>query len=459
MSKRTEFYRQRLTPIAALVIAAVLLIVGAAIAIFEDATYRTQQAEEAQVQANILAESVTAALIFNDDRTAQEYVTALEANPALEAAAVYDARGTKVASYVRRGAMPVPARAGAAPLHREDDSVEIAVPVRQGLTVVGTVYVRALTESAQRRTMRYVGILLLATMAALVLAVFGGSQVELARANRQLEARASDLAEANRRLYEEMEERGKAEEALRQSQKMEAVGQLSGGIAHDFNNLLTIMRGNLQLLEKRLAQGRTDVQRYIDGANEGFRRAAHLTQRILAFSRRQPLSPKPVNLSKLVDGMMELLRHSVGENIRIQTHLDATQWTLCDANQMENVIINLANNARDAMADGGVLLIETDDVSIDLPPSGVEGMASGEFVRLRISDTGMGMTDEVRRKAIDPFFTTKPQGQGTGLGLSMTFGYVRQSNGFLQIDTELGKGTTLTIYMPRYESRMRVASG
>jgi signal transduction histidine kinase len=459
MSMRTSFYRRRLTPIAALAIAAILLVAGAGIAIFEDNAYRTQQADQAQVQADILAQSVSAALIFNDDRTAQEYVTALAANPALEAAAVYDAHTAKVASYVRHGAVPVPAHARAAPLRYADNFVEIAVPVRQGLSVVGTVYVRAITESAQRRMMRYVGILLLATMAALVLAVFGASQVDLTRANRQLEARASDLAEANRRLYEEMEERGKAEEALRQSQKMEAVGQLSGGIAHDFNNLLTIMRGNLQLLEKRLAQGRTDVQRYIDGANEGFRRAAHLTQRILAFSRRQPLSPKPVNLSKLVDGMMELLRHSVGENVRIETHLDATQWTMCDANQMENVIINLANNARDAMPEGGVLRIGTDDVSIDSPLADVEGMPSGDFVRLRIGDTGMGMTDEVRRKAIDPFFTTKPQGQGTGLGLSMTFGYVRQSNGFLQIETVLGKGTTLSIYMPRYESRMRAANG
>jgi signal transduction histidine kinase len=459
MSARANLFRRRLTPVMALIIAGVVLVVGALVAVYEDNLYRSQQTEQAAVQAHILAESVAAALVFNDERTMQEYVNALEANPALEAAAVYDSHGAKVASYVRGGAQPVPAHAKPAPLHFTGSNVEIAVPVRQGLAVEGTVYLRAITESSQRRIARYVGILLLAIMAALVLAVFGFSQAELTRANRQLEARASDLAEANRRLYEEMEERGKAEEALRQSQKMEAVGQLSGGIAHDFNNLLTIMRGNLQLLEKRLAQGRTDVQRYIDGANEGFRRAAYLTQRILAFSRRQPLSPKPVNLSRLVEGMMELLRHSVGESVQIETRLNATQWFLCDANQMENVIINLANNARDAMPEGGRLLIETEDVSIDSPLADVEGMATGEFVQLRISDTGAGMTDEVRRKAIDPFFTTKPQGQGTGLGLSMTFGYIRQSNGYMKIDTELGRGTTLLIYMPRYESSMRAAAG
>ncbi|MGD0144866.1 MAG: ATP-binding protein, partial [Rhizomicrobium sp.] len=239
----------------------------------------------------------------------------------------------------------------------------------------------------------------------------------------------------------------------------EAIGQLSGGIAHDFNNLLTIMRGNLQLLEKRLAQGRTDVQRYLDGANEGFRRAANLTQRILAFSRRQPLSPRPVNLSDLVSGMTELLRHSVGERVEIATRLEAKWWTLCDANQMENVIINLAINARDAMPDGGRLFIETDDMHADAPLAGVEGMLGGEYVRLRVSDTGEGMTEDVRQKAIDPFFTTKPQGQGTGLGLSMTFGYIRQSNGYMKIDSELGNGTSLTIFMPQYEAANAKAQG
>jgi signal transduction histidine kinase len=459
MSAMAIVDRRKATPFAALAVAVILLVAGVGVAIYEDNLYRSQQIEQAAVQAQILAASVTAALVFNDDRAAQEYVNALEANPALEAAAVYGTRGALVASYVRRGALPVPRAVTPGPPHFVDNSVEIAVPVMQGSTVLGTVYLRAISESTQRRMARYGGILLLATMAALVLAVFAGAQQALARANRQLEGRASDLADANRRLYAEMEERAKAEEALRQSQKMEAVGQLSGGIAHDFNNLLTIMRGNLQLLEKRLAQGRTDVQRYLDGANEGFRRAAYLTQRILAFSRRQPLSPQPVNLSSLVGGMMELLRHSVGERVEIDTQLNASWWTLCDANQMENVLINLAINARDAMPNGGRLRVETDDVRADAPLADVEGMSGGEYVRLSVSDTGAGMTEEVRQKAIDPFFTTKPQGQGTGLGLSMTFGYIRQSNGFMKIDSTLGRGTTLTIFMPRYDAPPAATQG
>ena len=459
MSAAAKMDRRKITPFAALAMAAILLVAGVAVAIYEDNLYRSQQIDQAAVQARILAASVSAALVFDDDRAAQEYVNALEANPALEAAAVYGAKGTLVASYVRHGALPVPKFVKPGPLLFVGNTVAIAVPVTQGLGDVGTVYLRAITESSQRRLARYGGILLLATMAALVLAVFAGSQRDLARANRQLESRAIDLADANQQLYDEMEERAKAEAALRHSQKMEAIGHLSGGIAHDFNNLLTVMRGNLQLLEKRLAQGRTDVQRYLDGANEGFRRAAYLTQRILAFSRRQPLSPRPVNLSDLASGMTDLLRHSVGERVEIDTRLRAKWWTLCDANQMENVIINLAINARDAMPDGGQLFIETDDVHADAPLEGVEGMCGGEYVRLRVSDTGAGMTDDVRQKAIDPFFTTKPPGQGTGLGLSMTFGYIRQSNGFMKIDSELGKGTALTIFMPRYEAANTTSHG
>jgi signal transduction histidine kinase len=314
--------------------------------------------------------------------------------------------------------------------------------------VVGSVFLRASTDSLQRRLIRYGGIVLLVTMGVLVLVVLGQAQNALARANAELESQARDLALSNRRLKDEMAERERAEDALRQSQKMEAIGQLSGGIAHDFNNLLTIVRGNLQLLQRRMTQGRTDTQRYIDAAMEGLKRAASLTQRILAFSRRQPLSPKPVDLSRLVEGMADLMRHSVGATIEIETRLESDWWTLCDANQMENVILNLAINGRDAMPGGGTLLIETANVS--LPAS--DEIAPGDYVKMVVRDTGTGMTQEVLRRAIDPFFTTKPQGQGTGLGLSMTFGYVRQSNGYLHIASEVGKGTAIAILMPRYDT-------
>jgi signal transduction histidine kinase len=229
---------------------------------------------------------------------------------------------------------------------------------------------------------------------------------------------------------------------------MEAIGQLSGGIAHDFNNLLSIIKGNLQLLQRRVTQGRVDVQRYLDAANEGVNRAASVTQRILAFSRRQPLSPKPVNVSRLVEGMRDLLRHSVGDAVQIEMRLDADWPILCDANQMENVIINLAINARDAMPEGGTLIVET----ANRARFHRSGVPSGDYVELIVRDNGTGMSEDVRQKAVEPFFTTKPQGRGTGLGLSMTFGYVRQSNGDLMIESELGKGTTITILMPRYET-------
>jgi signal transduction histidine kinase len=246
-----------------------------------------------------------------------------------------------------------------------------------------------------------------------------------------------------------MEERRKTEEALRQSQKMEAIGQLSGGIAHDFNNLLMIAMGNLQLLQKRLGEEARPLTRYIESAEEGLRRAANLTQRLLAFARRQPLTPKPVNLSALIDGMRELIHQSAGEHVEVVLNLRAVWPTLCDVNQMENVILNLAINARDAMPDGGRLEIETRDVANMVPPLEPDDAAAADYIELRVRDNGSGMDEETRRQAIDPFFTTKPLGQGTGLGLSTAFGFVRQSGGHLGIESEPGSGTTITILLPR----------
>jgi signal transduction histidine kinase len=231
---------------------------------------------------------------------------------------------------------------------------------------------------------------------------------------------------------------------------MEAIGQLSGGIAHDFNNLIMIVKGNLRLLKRKLGADAEHAAAYIASADEALDRAAHLTQRILAFSRRQPLTPQRVNLSTLAQGLSELIRHSVGEKVEITMRLTASWSTLCDINQMENVLLNLAINARDAMPDGGRLVVETRDMTLTQPPPDVEGeFVPGEYVALAVIDTGTGMPEEVRRRAVDPFFTTKPQGKGTGLGLSMTFGFVRQSGGYLVIDSAPGRGTAITILMPR----------
>jgi len=251
-------------------------------------------------------------------------------------------------------------------------------------------------------------------------------------------------------------ERQKTEDALRQSQKMEAIGQLSGGIAHDFNNLIMIAKGNLRLLRGKLGGAAGAALHHIDQTDEALDRATNLTQRVLAFSRRQPLSPQPVSLSKLIAGMADLLRHSVGEAVSITTALDAEGWIYCDVNQMENVILNLAINARDAMPEGGTLAIATHDAFVADAPDGVADFLPGPYVLLSMRDNGEGMSESVRMRALDPFFTTKPLGKGTGLGLSMTFGFVRQSNGYLAIESAPGAGTNVVIYMPRHSEGVSV---
>jgi signal transduction histidine kinase len=437
-----------LFPVIALFTAAALLLAGVVMAIYGEHSYKAQKIQEVSVQAQILASSVTAALMFDDTLTAQEYVSALGANPEILVAAVYDSDKALFASFARTGNLTV---SNTVEMHEPffvDDRLVVIVPVVQAGLPVGLVYLQTVTEPVSQRLLRYGGIALLITMAALVAAVFGAAHAALTRANAELKRQAVDLADANRNLQAQMMEREKAEDALRQSQKMEAIGQLSGGIAHDFNNLLTIVKGNLQLLQKRVLAGRMDVTRYVDLAMEGVNRAASLTQRILAFSRRQPLSPRPVDLSSLIAEMGVLLRHSVGPLISLETRLGSDWWTLCDANQMENVVLNLAINARDAMPGGGKLVVEVTNLHAATPP--FSDVPAGDYIRLSVTDTGVGMSPEVLGKAIDPFFTTKPQGQGTGLGLSMIFGYIKQSQGHLHLASEAGAGTTATILLPRY---------
>jgi PAS domain S-box-containing protein len=240
-----------------------------------------------------------------------------------------------------------------------------------------------------------------------------------------------------------------AEEALRQSQKMEAVGQLTGGIAHDFNNLLQGITGSLTVIQKLIAQGRvTELDRFIRGAMTSAARAAALTHRLLAFSRRQPLNPRAVRANPLVSSMDDLLRRTLGERIDLNLALAADLWpTMCDPNQLESAILNLVINARDAMPDGGRLTIQTHNAAVD--GTRRQGLKAGEYVCISVTDTGTGMSADTTAKAFEPFFTTKPIGQGTGLGLSMIYGFVRQSGGFVDIDSELGAGTTVVLYLPR----------
>ena len=247
-------------------------------------------------------------------------------------------------------------------------------------------------------------------------------------------------------------ERRQAEEALRQSQKMEAVGQLTGGLAHDFNNLLTGITGSLELLQVRLAQGRVnDLERYITAAQGASRRAAALTHRLLAFSRRQTLDSKVTEVNRLVTGMEELIRRTVGPSVEIEVIGAAGLWTtLVDLNQLENALLNLCINARDAMPDGGRLTIETANHRLDDHAARERELPPGPYVSLSVSDTGTGMTPEVVQRAFDPFYTTKPLGLGTGLGLSMIYGFARQSGGQARIYSELGQGTMVRLYLPQH---------
>jgi CheY-like chemotaxis protein len=234
---------------------------------------------------------------------------------------------------------------------------------------------------------------------------------------------------------------------------MEAVGQLTGGIAHDFNNLLTGIVGSLDLMQTRLNQGRTDnVVRYINAAMTSANRAAALTHRLLAFARRQPLVPKSVDANALVVSLEDLLRRTIGEALDLDIVAATDLWcTLCDPNQLESALLNLAINARDAMPDGGRLTIATQNARVEAIRADAPALTPGDYICIGVSDTGTGMSPEVVARAFDPFFTTKPIGQGTGLGLSMIYGFARQSNGYVSIDSKIGVGTTVKLYLPRHE--------
>ncbi|MCF5143323.1 response regulator [Pseudomonas sp. WS 5532] len=283
---------------------------------------------------------------------------------------------------------------------------------------------------------------------------------------RQYEARDRliDLSESELRLQrtletleQQVEERTAQlrnnEDALRQSQKMEAVGQLTGGIAHDFNNMLTGIIGSLELLRRRVARGKLDdLDSLIDLGVTSANRAAGLTHRLLAFSRRQSLDPKPVEINQLVSSMGELLQRSINESIALDMRLTDELWTAeADPNQLESALLNLVINARDAMPSGGSLTVETTNRHLDNVFTAAYGtLLPGDYVELSVSDTGCGIPESLLGRVFDPFFTTKPIGQGTGLGLSMIYGFARQSHGHVTIHSEVGKGTTVSLFLPRF---------
>ena len=429
--------RRANVPVAGGILALLLLLGGIAVIAVSSRNVNALAEQQTQVQARILAASVTAALDFEDKVAASEAVSAFGANPEISDAAVYDRQGAFFAGY-SRGRSALPPRLGAA--GPAEGKIDALAPVVRGGARIGTVWLRTDREPVWRRIARYSLIGVLALTAALIVLILGIAQGTLRRANRELAARARDLSDANAELKVQVEERGKAEEQLRQAQKMQALGQLTGGIAHDFNNLLTVIQGSADMLRRPGLDERKRI-RFAEAILRTAERAATLTGQLLAFARRQPLKPERIDLNARIEAMAELLDRALGERVAIRTRL---QPGLCpiaaDPAQLEAAILNIAVNARDAMARGGTLTIAT---------SGAAPLPDGRpAVALALSDTGAGIAPEALERVFEPFFTTKSVGKGTGLGLSQVYGFATQSGGEVRIASEIGLGTTITLVLP-----------
>jgi signal transduction histidine kinase len=321
--------------------------------------------------------------------------------------------------------------------------------VTEGMVKAEQVLLRQRLQAVKSTTFWLDLFIALSAFAAVVLGFVTFFHVKAA--NEELVAGNQQLASAYAALQGEIEERAKVDAQLRQSQKMEAIGQLTGGVAHDFNNMLAVIIGNLSLLLRRWRPQEDKVVQYVENALSGARRAETLTHRLLAFSRQQPLLPQVLDCNKLVSGMNDLLQRTIGENIQVDTVLGAGNWrTKADPAQLESVILNLAVNARDALPDGGKLTIETANAFLDESYTRpLDDVPPGQYVMISVADNGTGMPPEVLARVFDPFFTTKPVDKGTGLGLSQVYGFVKQSGGHIRIYSELGHGTAIKIYLPR----------
>ena len=427
--------RYRLALVMASVIA--LLAASLVIAAYNERQHQLQTTQSAAVQAQVLASTVAAALSFGDRESLREYVEALRANSEVEAVGVYDESGRLVASYAQR---PLPATLAGLGARAGSGRVSVLIPVSQKGVRLGAIYLRDHDEPWMRRLARYVGPGLLVVMASLMFLVMA------------LDSRA--LIRANAALTAQMAEREKAEAALRQSQKMEAIGRLTGGIAHDFNNMLAIVLGSLDLLLRRHPDADARLLRLANNAAEGARRAAALTQRLLAFSRLQPLNPTASDISRSIKDMSDLLGRTLGEDVVVETVSAAGLWRAhIDLSQLETALLNLAINARDAIAGGGKLTIETANTYLDRAyADGEDDVIPGQYVMVAVSDTGAGIAPEVLPQVFEPFFTTKPAGLGTGLGLSQVHGFIKQSGGHIRLYSEVGVGTTVKLYLPRSTS-------
>jgi signal transduction histidine kinase/CheY-like chemotaxis protein len=424
-------------PYAIVAMVALLLLAGIGIILQNEAAYRDLQAQETRVQADILSASVAAALDFGDRQAAQEAVDTIRVSRQIRAIGVYRDNGALIAGYGRDGAAPPPRYAD--PLPAAGNAVTAIAPVTSRGERIGTVYLAADPEPLSRRLTRYLVIGLLVVMAALVVIVLGIAQNALHRVNLKLAERAGALVRANAELKVQVGERTKAEDQLRQAQKMQALGQLTGGIAHDFNNLLTVIQGSADML-RRPSLAEDKRLRYADAVVQAAARAAALTGQLLAFARRQPLRPEVIEANELIRGMTDLLDRTLGERIEVRTILAADACAVeADRAQLESALLNIAVNARDAMPDGGLLTIRT----------AIVGEArAGRMIALSVSDSGVGMDEDTLARAFEPFFTTKATGKGTGLGLSQVYGFASQSGGEVHIDSAPGEGTTVTLRLP-----------
>ncbi|WP_066969877.1 ATP-binding protein [Rhizorhabdus dicambivorans] len=412
---------------------AVLLLLSAGLWIIfqNERSYRAEQQHATEVQADILAASVTAALDFGDPAAAQESVDALRVSPQILAAGVYDVKGVQFAGYAR-GRTPLPARFAEIGKAKVAPFQAIAPVMRSG-TRIGTVYLGGAIEPLSRRLARYAMIVLLVGMTSLVLAVLGSGQAALRKVNQT-------LAEANSELQFQMEERIRTEEQLREAQKMQALGKLTGGVAHDFNNLLAVIHGSAEMLQRpNLTEER--LKRFSQAIIDASMQGSLLTGQLLAFARRQPLKPELIDLNQSILKMLVMLQPTLGPRIELSTHLEQGLPSVeVDPGQFEAALLNIIVNARDAMPEGGKVTIRTR--SAGAAPTG-DGS-----VTVTIEDNGSGIAPDKLAHVFEPFFTTKPVGKGTGLGLSQVHGFAAQSGGEARIESRLGRGTILTMQLP-----------
>lgn len=419
-----------------------ILVCGVSVAVVGERSVRQQRASQAEAQADLLASAVSGALAFNDRQAAQDYVDAVQVNPDVLVAAVYGADDRLVASFSREGEVAYPkARRRKAGTYWEDGYLRVVRPVEEAGQRLGTAGIRLRADSPSQRISRYAGLLLVLGLSALVVAILAFSQGALRRANRELEDRAQDLAAANALLEQQMAERALVEEALRQSQKMEAIGRLTGGVAHDFNNLLMVASSGIELLERTEDPKRRKV--LSEGVRKAVERGSALTRQLLAFSRRTPLKTEVLDLNAKVTSLQFLLERSLRENIELVLDLAPDAWPVeADPGELELALLNVAVNARDAMPGSGTLTVSTRNVS----GTGDQGVDS---VLLEIADTGAGMSESLVRRVFEPFFTTKEVGRGTGLGLSQVYGFARSSGGEASIRSQVDVGTTISLRLPR----------